>query len=134
MMSKSYTELIALQSFDERLRYLQTHGRVSEQTFGGQRELNQIFYRSNEWKDLKRLIIIRDDGCDMGLKDYPIFGKIFVHHINPITKTDILDRTDKLLDPDNLICVSFNTHQFIHYGTEPQPLMNERSPGDTKLW
>lgn len=133
-MSRTYSELILLPTFEERIRYLQLNGNVGEQTFGGQRALNQVFYKSTEWKELKQLIIIRDNGCDMGLSEFPIFGKIFVHHIEPLTKRDIIDRTENLLNPENLICVSFNTHQIIHYRTEQRTTIKERSPGDTKLW
>lgn len=93
-------------------------GAVAQETFGYDRHLNQMFYRSKEWKSIRRQMVLRDNGCDMGLEDYPIPGHVYVHHMNPITKDDILQRSAYLLDPEYLITVSYNTHQMITFGTE----------------
>ena len=133
---KSYSELISLQTFNERYRYLKLRGIIGENTFGCDRYLNQIFYRSPEWKTFRRKIIIRDNGNDLGIDGRPIGGKIIIHHINPITKQDILDRAESLMDPENVICVSHNTHEAIHYGDER--LLQEdyvpRFKNDTAPW
>ena len=136
-MLLSYSDLITLPTFTERYRYLKQSGIVAEETFGGHRYLNQSYYKSQEWRRVRNEVIIRDKGCDLGVEGYEIADRIYVHHINPITEDDILDRSPALFDPENLICVSFNTHQAIHYGDEsllPIISFNERTPGDTKLW
>ena len=136
-MLLSYSDLITLPTFTERYRYLKQSGIVAEETFGGHRYLNQAYYKSPEWRRVRNEVIIRDKGCDLGVEGYEIADRIYVHHINPITEDDILDRSPALFDPENLICVSFNTHQAIHYGDEsllPIISFNERTPGDTKLW
>ena len=136
-MLLSYSDLITLPTFTERYRYLKQSGIVAEETFGGHRYLNQSYYKSPEWRRVRNEVIIRDKGCDLGVEGYEIADRIYVHHINPITEDDILDRSPALFDPENLICVSFNTHQAIHYGDEsllPIISFNERTPGDTKLW
>jgi hypothetical protein len=133
----SYSELITLPTFEERYRYLKQSGIVAEETFGSHRYLNQAYYTSPDWRRARNHVIVRDNGCDLGMEGYEIHDRIYVHHINPITEEDILDRSPALFDPDNLICVSFNTHQAIHYGDEsllPIISFNERMPGDTKLW
>lgn len=133
----SYSELITLPTFVERYRYLKQSGIVAEETFGGHRYLNQAYYRSPEWKSVRNHVIIRDNGCDLAMEGFEIGDRIYIHHINPITETDILDRSPNLFDPENLICVSFNTHQAIHYGDEsmlPITYLNERRPGDQVLW
>lgn len=106
------------------------------ETFGFSRYLNQKLYNSDEWRRLRNDIILRDNGCDMALKGYDIYDKIFIHHINPITERDVVDRAGIIFDPDNLICVSFDTHQAIHYGMEvhDKAIVTERHPNDTKLW
>ena len=133
---KSYSELMTIPTFNERYRYLKLKGRVGEDTFGCDRYLNQVFYNSPEWKRFRRKIIIRDNGNDLGINGRPIGGKILIHHINPITKKDILDRADSLMDPENVICVSHNTHEAIHYGDES--LLQEdyvpRFKNDTAPW
>ena len=136
MKSKCYSELMLLPDYTERVKYLSIQSNVSVATFGGHREINQVFYRSKEWKDLKKTIIIRDNGCDLAIPGREIFGKVFVHHINPITVDDVLSRAYKLLDPENLITVSFDTHQLIHYVREIKDREEyiERKPDDTKLW
>ena len=133
---KSYQELIEIKSFEDRFNYLKIGQGVAEDTFGGHRHLNQTFYRSLEWRKVRRDVIARDMGLDMAHEDYPIMGKVLIHHMNPITTTDMLSRASSMLDMDNLVAVSHLTHNAIHYGSEkllPTPLV-ERTPGDTKLW
>jgi len=135
-MNKSYEELVKLKTFKERYRYLKLNGRVGEETFGCDRYLNQVFYRSKEWKDFRNKIIIRDNGCDLGIDGMEIHNKLLIHHINPITKRDILERSSLLMDENNVICVSHNTHEAIHYGDESL-LIEEyvpRRPNDTIPW
>lgn len=135
MKIKSYSELIQLKTYDERLSYLMLNGKIGEETFGFDRFLNQKFYSSYEWKRIRNFIIERDNGCNMGLEDYPIFDKILIHHINPLTQNDIINSTDFLLNPNYLICVDLYTHNIIHYGFEyKKRSIIERKPGDTKLW
>ena len=135
-MKKSYTELLSFTSFEERFKYLCCYQPIGEATFGGGRYLNQALYRSKQWKDLREQIIIRDNGCDLGVEGYDIRGKILIHHINPITKEELLKRAPSVFDPENLICVSFETHQGIHYCDEtkiPTQLIT-RKPNDTCPW
>lgn len=136
MNIKTYSELITLPTFEERFRYLNLNGVVGEETFGFDRYLNQLFYRSDEWRSLRDDIIIRDNGCDLGLEGYDIFGKIIIHHMNPITVKDIENRSEYLLNPEYLICVTHNTHNAIHYGDENLLLLApiERSKNDTCPW
>lgn len=136
MIIKSYSELIALPTFIERYRYLQLGGRVGEETFGFDRWLNQRFYKDPEWLSARDKVIIRDNGCDLGMEGHEIHGKILVHHINPITKEDILRRSRMLFDPENLICTIKNTHDAIHYGDESLLIVAPtiRSPNDTCPW
>lgn len=125
-----------LPTFKERFEYLKLSGRVGEETFGFDRWLNQKFYRSAEWKHIRDQVIIRDNGCDLGVEGREIYGKILIHHMNPITKKDILDRTDLLLNPMYLISVTKQTHDAIHYSDE-SILMNDpivRSRNDTCPW
>lgn len=136
MLVKSYRNLILLPSFDDRYEYLKLQGVVGESTFGFDRYMNQHFYTSREWRQFRNKIITRDDGCDMGLEDYPIAGRVIIHHINPLTVEDFENLTDALFDPDNVICVSENTHQAIHYGDIsllPAPPI-VRAPNDTCPW
>lgn len=134
--TKTYSELMSLKTFEERYRYLRIHGEVGAETFGCDRYLNQVFYSSPEWKRFRRAIIIRDMGCDLGIEDREINGLIIIHHINPITIDDILQRRECLMDPENVICVSFNTHQAIHYGDENLLIQGpiERTMNDTCPW
>lgn len=136
MMIKTYSSAIAIPKFEDRYAYLKLGGKVGEDTFGHSRYLNQVFYKSKEWKDFRDYIVIRDEGCDLGCKDHPISGRIYIHHLNPISQKDILDRADLLLDPENAICVSFDTHQAIHYGDESLLRLDpiERRPNDTCPW
>lgn len=135
-MKKSYRELITLPTFEERYRYLRIGGKVGNETFGFDRWLNQVLYKDPEWLRVRDKVILRDNGCDLAVKDRSIGGKIFVHHLNPITKADILQRNSCLFDLDNLICVSKNTHDAIHYGDESllvtAPI--QRRANDTCPW
>lgn len=134
-MKLTYSELIRIPSYEERYQYLKLNGRVALRTFGSSRYLNQALYHSKEWKDLKNRIILRDNGCDLGVDGYEIYDRIYIHHLNPISKDDILNRDPKVLDPDNLICTSYKTHEAIHYGDESLlNLLVDRKPGDTTLW
>lgn len=135
-MRKSYSELISIKDYEERYRYLRDTSDVGKETFGYSRYLNQVFYRSPEWKRIRREVIIRDNGCDMAFQDRTIYGKVYIHHINPITLKDIEERSESLFDPENLVCVSFDTHQAIHYGDESLLHLDivERKPNDTIPW
>ena len=136
MKNKVYSDLIRIDRYIDRFNYLSIGGGVGEQTFGWERHLNQDFYRSKEWKSIRNSVIVRDDGMDMAFPGRPIFGKILVHHITPITSEDIYHGSDLLYDLENLVCVSHKTHNAIHYGDASllaKP-MKERRPGDTKLW
>lgn len=134
-MIRRYSELCRLQTFEERFDYLKLKGVVGESTFGFDRYLNQLLYRSSEWKRVRNAVIVRDDGCDMGLADYPA-NRIIVHHMNPLSVEDLENRSDLIFDPEFLICVSFNTHNAIHFGDETllPKLPVERKPGDTCPW
>lgn len=134
-MKMTYTDLMKLKNYQERFKYLKLDGLVSELTFGGHRYLNQRLYHSNEWKRARRSVIIRDNGFDLGDPDCPIVGKIYIHHINPITIDDLVNWRPLIFDSENLISVSFETHNAIHYGCEP--LHSEtvtRRPYDTCPW
>jgi len=131
---RSYSELITLPTFEERLAYLQTNQKPTDETFGRDRYLNQAFYTSSEWRRVRNQVIVRDKGLDLAVEGYPVHGAIFVHHINPITIEDLEHTLEKVLDPSFLITTSFHTHQMIHYGSKPKPMYVERKPGDTKLW
>lgn len=133
---RTYSELITLPTFEERFKYLQLEGSVGKDTFGYDRYLNQLFYKTAEWKRLRRDLIIRDNGCDLGIEGREIYGRIIIHHLNPITKDDIVRRTEYLLNPDFLICTTHNTHNAIHYGDESLLITSpvERSKNDTCPW
>lgn len=136
MRKRSYRELLQFKTFEDRFDYLKLAGEVCDPTFGYDRYFNQQFYHSSEWRRARNRIILRDNGCDLGMPDYEIHGRIYIHHINPITKQDVEEFSDNLLDPDNLICVTFDTHNAIHYGDErtlPKTPI-ERAPGDTCPW
>jgi hypothetical protein len=136
MKIRTYSELITLPTFEERFRYLQLNGKVGEDTFGFDRYLNQVFYRSQRWKEIRDQVIIRDNGCDLGVDGYEIHDKILIHHMNPITLRDIERESDLLMDPEYLISVTHNTHNAIHYGDEKllvtAPI--ERMKNDTCPW
>lgn len=131
-----YSDISKLKSFKERYEYLKLGGTVGVDTFGFDRYLNQQFYKSEEWLRVRNEIILRDNGCDLGIEDRDIYGRIIIHHMNPITADDIIDSTDRLFDPENLICVSHRTHQAIHYGDDSLLSLDivERSPNDTCPW
>lgn len=134
---KTYPELISLPTFEERYQYLKLSGNVGEDTFGFDRYLNQKFYRSAEWKRIRDEVIIRDNGCDLGIEDRVIYGKVLIHHMNPIRLNDIRYVTDRLLNPEYLICVTHNTHNAIHYGDESLIIKSTpiiRTPNDTCPW
>ena len=135
-MRKTYTEMCSLPTFEERFRYLQLNGAVGSATFGGARYLNQALYKSDLWKRTKRKIILRDNGCDLGIEGREIMDNVYVHHINPITPEDIINRNPIVFDPENLVTVSLNTHNAIHYGSEDIlfKLPEERRPNDTCPW
>ena len=135
-MSRSYQELRKLETFEERFRYLALKGNVGQSTFGFDRWVNQGFYTSREWRQARDGIIVRDNGCDLGLDGFEIHRGLYIHHLNPITLEQLEAGDDCLLDPNNLITVTHRTHNAIHYGDERQlPLRPvDRKPGDTKLW
>jgi len=136
MRIRSYSELRRLETFEERYRYLQLRGQVGDPTFGFDRYLNQRFYTSKEWRDVRNFVIARDEGLDLGVPGYEIFDKIIIHHMNPMVAEDIVHGNDDILDPEFLITTTHQTHNAIHYGDEnllAKPLV-ERRPGDTRLW
>lgn len=135
-MDRTYSELHQLSTFLERYRYLALRGKVGRSTFGFDRHVNQGFYTSREWRHARDGIIVRDNGCDLGIEGHEIHRDLYIHHLNPITLQQIESGDPCLLDPNNLITVTLNTHNAIHYGDErmlPRPPV-ERRPGDTKLW
>jgi len=133
---RTFHELLELQTFEERLDYLRLGGGVGRATFGFDRHINQKFYASPEWKHVRDLVIIRDNGCDLGIPGYEIHVDQLIHHMNPLSVDDILSRKDWVLDPNFLITTSLKTHNAIHYGGKsPYPkVVAERTPGDTTLW
>lgn len=136
MIERSYSQLRRLDSFEERFEYLSLRGQVGDRTFGGERWINQDFYRSSEWKHIRQHVIARDLGCDMGVDGYEIFDKVIIHHMNPMDRDQIAHGDPVILDPEFLITVTHNTHNAIHYGDRnllPSVLV-ERRPGDTRLW
>lgn len=148
-LKKTYSELIKLKTFKERYEYLRIGGTVGELTFGSNRFINQRLYHSDRWKRVKRKLIIRDGGCDLALPDRVIDGEvylngqkrkvkapIYLHHLNPVDDEDIIYLRDCVFDPENLVCVSFETHQAIHYGDYSllTDVPNERKPNDTIPW
>lgn len=133
---RTYSELVTFPTFKERYKYLKLAGNVGEDTFGFDRYLNQAFYKSKEWLDIRNYVIVRDHGCNLGLDGYEIHGRILIHHMNPITKADILQRSEFLLDPEYLITTVKRTHDAIHYGDDSL-LMDapvERTRNDTCPW
>lgn len=138
-LTKTYSELIKIPSYEGRFKYLSIGGGVGTSTFGSHRYLNQILYGSSEWKTFRQQIIVRDNGCDLAHEDHPIFkgAKLLIHHINPITVDDILNRSPKIFDPENVITTVFDTHQAIHYGDDSFLRANtfaNRRPNDTCPW
>lgn len=136
-MSKCYSELMSLQSFEDRFKYLRLNGNVAAETFGADRWLNQVFYKSREWLSLRKTIIIRDNSCDLGIIGQDIFERAIIHHIEPITPEDICNRNlSKLLNPENLITTTKKTHDAIHYGTDLYLMVEvpTRRPNDMIPW
>ena len=133
---KSYSELITLPTFEERFEYLRLNGIVGSETFGHDRYLNQTLYRSPEWKRFRHKIIIRDNGCDLACEGYEIYEKVLIHHINPITIKDILERNPMVFDPENVVCTILNTHNAIHYGDDSLIIKVpiQRHKNDTCPW
>lgn len=133
---RTFKELDRCKTFEERYEYLRLKGEVGQDTFGFDRYINQMFYKSAEWKRVRDQVIVRDNGCDMGDDEHPIMGRIIIHHMNPICKEDFNTNPDFLLNPDYLVCVSHNTHNAIHYGSinllPREPI--ERKPNDTCPW
>lgn len=137
MIKKNYHALMLLPTFEDRFKYLKMGGRVGEETFGWDRVFNQAFYKSKEWLDARRKVILRDNGCDLGIDDREIGGKIIVHHMNPISLEQLEEGGPELFDPMYLICCSHNTHNAIHYGDENLLIKTnfvERKPFDTCEW
>lgn len=133
---KTYSEMILLPTYNERFRYLKLDGKVGADTFGLDRYLNQVFYRSAEWKRIRDMVIVRDNGCDLGIPELPIYGKVIIHHMNPLSVDDILnDNPEYMMNPEYLVCVSHSTHNAIHYGDDSQ--LQEYIPrraNDTAPW
>ena len=137
-MIRTYSELIKLPTFEERFEYLKLDGVVGKETFGYDRYLNQDFYKSLQWRRIRNKIIVRDNGCDLGVEGFEIPSgvRIYIHHLNPVNEKDILDFTEFLTDPEYLICCSYNTHNAIHYGDKSLLVTApvERRPNDTCPW
>lgn len=136
MRIRRYSELKQIDTFIERFRYLALPGDVGACTFGFDRHINQAFYRSTEWRQVRHHVIARDLGCDLGIENREIYDKILIHHMNPMNVSDITEGNSAIIDPEFLICTSHKTHNAIHFGDEnqlPKPMV-ERRPGDTKLW
>lgn len=137
MIMKTYSELIQIPSFHDRFKYLKLSGRIGESTFGFDRWLNQVFYRSPEWKAVRQEVMLRDEGLDLAHPDHPIGGRLIIHHMNPICEKDIVRREEDLLNPEYLITVSHQTHNAIHYGDESLLEIEKitiRQPNDTSPW
>jgi len=135
-MIRSYSELERISTFEERFRYLALRSTVGGATFGHERHMNQRFYRSRQWKQLRDFVISRDGGCDLGIDGYEIYTGLYIHHMNPMTPNDIRHGNDDILDPEYMITTTLRTHNAIHYGDETllaRPFA-ERRPGDTALW
>lgn len=136
-MIRTYTELSRLGSYEERFRYLSLQGVPGRRTFGTERYLNQLFYRSTQWRRVRQRIIARDNGCDLAHYDYELHTKIIIHHMNPMTIEDLKTGDESVLEPEFLISTSIRSHNAIHYGDPsllPVPVFKERRPGDTKFW
>jgi len=136
-MIRKYSDLKGIESFEDRFKYLQLFGQVGRDTFGFERFLNQIFYKTPEWKKVRQEVILRDAACDLAIQGREIQGRfIVIHHMNPITKEDILERSDLLLNPEYLICCSDMTHKAIHYGNQDLLIRDPviRRPNDTSPW
>lgn len=133
---RSYSELRRIRGYEERFEYLQLRSQVGLATFGFERYLNQRFYTSAQWKHVRNVVIARDLGCDLGVRDHEIYDRVIIHHMNPMSVDEVTHGSEDILDPEFLICVAHNTHNAIHYGDKSllvKPVV-ERRPGDTKLW
>jgi len=136
MMIRTYRELRRLRTFEERFRYLSLRGEVGQSTFGFDRYINQQFYTSSQWRHVRNQLIVRDNGCDLGIEGYEIHDRVIVHHMNPMTADDIIDGDERILDPEFLVTTTHLTHNAIHYGDESllrKPFV-ERKQDDTRLW
>jgi hypothetical protein len=135
-MIRTYSQLQSYSTFEERFEYLKLSGSVGHATFGFERYMNQQFYRSKEWRDLRHVIIARDEGSDLGLPGYEIFDRPIVHHMNPMSPDDLEHGNSDILNPEYLILVTHQTHNAIHYGDASRlsKTLVERKPGDTRLW
>lgn len=133
---KTYSEMARFGTFEERFEYLKLGGGVGQSTFGFDRHINQLFYGSQEWKSIRQHVLLRDEGCDLGVLGYEIHVGPLIHHINPMDVMDVLHKSEWILDPEFLVTTTHNTHNAIHFGaTSPYPkVVAERSPRDTKLW
>ena len=136
MKTRSYSELTQFNSFEDRFEYLKLGGGVGRATFGFDRYINQQFYSSREWHDIRQFVILRDEGCDLGVIGYEIYAEILIHHMNPVKVDDIVQRREWILDPEFLITTTHRTHNSIHFGAaNPFPkVVISRAPRDTKLW
>lgn len=133
---RTYSELIEIPDFEDRFRYLAVPSQIGTATFGHERWLNQRFYTSREWRDLRYFVIARDNGCDLAMPDHDIHAKLIIHHMNPMTRHDVIEHNDDIMNPEFLITTSLRTHNAIHFGDErqlPRPWI-ERREGDTTLW
>jgi hypothetical protein len=133
---RSYSELVRFSEFEDRFEYLKLGGGVGRATFGFDRHVNQTFYRSREWHDVRNFVIARDEGCDLGIPGYEIHVDILIHHMNPMRVDDILNQEDWILNPEFLITTTARTHNEIHFGSRrlTPRVVTERTPNDTKLW
>lgn len=136
MRVRKYSELKRLETLEDRYNYLSLRGQVGESTFGWERYVNQRFYTSREWRDIRHHVIVRDNGCDLGVEGFEISNRPIIHHMNPMTVDDISHGNSDILDPEFLITTSHQTHNAIHYGDSSllPKIFVERMPGDTKLW
>lgn len=135
--NKTYSDLIRYSAFEDRFEYLKLGGGVGRATFGFDRFINQRFYKLREWQDIRNYVITRDRGCDLGIRGYEIYENLHVHHMNPVTREDIIQHEESILNPEFLITVSQRTHNAIHYGSDNVPFPKtviQRNPNDTKLW
>jgi hypothetical protein len=135
-MIRRYSRLKRLETFDDRFKYLRLQGSVGRSSFGFDRHINQAFYRSREWRDVRDFVIVRDNGCDLGVEGYEIYSELLVHHMNPMDVDSIIHKEEWILDPEFLITTTHRTHNAIHFGDEKQIPRKyvERRPGDTSLW
>lgn len=135
-MIRRYSALKRIDTFEDRFRYLRLQGSIGRDTFGFDRHINQAFYKSREWRDARDFVIVRDNGCDLGIDGYEIHSDILIHHMNPVRPDDIIHAREWILDPEYLITTTHTTHNAIHYGDENQIPRQfvERRPGDTQLW